>query len=56
MGNVTSATDADGNVTKYAYTLNGRLKEVTDAQGNKTEYAYDKADRLIYICQHGKDW
>ena len=26
MGNVTSATDADGNVTKYAYTLNGRLK------------------------------
>lgn len=56
MGNVTSATDADGNAIKYAYTLNGRLKEVTDAQGNKTEYAYDKADRLIYICQHGKDW
>ena len=54
MGNVTSATDADGNVTKYAYTLNGRLKEVTDAHGNKTEYAYDKADRLIYICQHGQ--
>ena len=54
MGNVTSATDADGNVTKYAYTLNGRLKEVTDALGNKTEYAYDKADRLIYICQHGQ--
>ncbi len=40
---ITSATDADGNVTKYAYTLNGRLKEVTDAHGNKTEYAYDKA-------------
>ena len=54
MGNVTSVTDADGNVTKYAYTLNGRLKEVTDALGNKTEYAYDKADRLIYICQHGQ--
>ncbi len=54
MGNVTSATDADGNVTKYAYTLNGRLKEVTDAHGNKTEYVYDKADRLIYICQHGQ--
>ncbi len=54
IGNVTSATDADGNVTKYAYTLNGRLKEVTDALGNKTEYAYDKADRLIYICQHGQ--
>ena len=41
-------------MTKYAYTLNGRLKEVTDALGNKTEYAYDKADRLIYICQHGQ--
>ena len=54
IGNVTSVTDADGNVTKYAYTLNGRLKEVTDALGNKTEYAYDKADRLIYICQHGQ--
>ncbi len=54
MGNVTSVTDANGNTTKYAYTLNGRLKEVTDALGNKTEYAYDKADRLIYICQHGQ--
>lgn len=54
MGNVTSVMDANGNTTKYAYTLNGRLKEVTDALGNKTEYAYDKADRLIYICQHGQ--
>ena len=39
----------------YSYlVVFGRLKEVTDAHGNKTEYVYDKADRLIYICQHGQ--
>ncbi len=54
-GNVTSMTDAKGNTTTYEYTLSGRLKGVTDALGNRAEYAYDNEDRLIYICQKGKN-
>ncbi len=54
-GNVTSMTDAKGNTTVYEYTLSGRLKGVTDALGNRVEYAYDNEDRLIYICQKGKN-
>ena len=54
-GNVTSMKDANGNTTVYEYTLSGRLKAVTDALGNRAEYAYDKEDRLIYICQMGKN-
>ena len=54
-GNATSMTDANGNTTVYEYTLSGRLKAVTDALGNRAEYAYDKEDRLIYICQMGKE-
>ncbi len=54
-GNVTSMKDANGNTTVYEYTLSGRLKAVTDALGNRAEYAYDKEDRLVYICQMGKN-
>ena len=54
-GNVASMKDANGNTTTYEYTLSGRLKAVTDALGNRAEYAYDKEDRLVYICQMGKE-
>lgn len=48
-------TDALGNTTRYAYTLNGKLREVVDALGNRAEYRYDEMDKLIHICQHGKN-
>lgn len=55
VGNVVSIIDANGNITKYAYTKNGKLREIIDAFGNKTEYTYDKADRLIRLCERGKE-
>ncbi|MGY3663736.1 MAG: DUF6531 domain-containing protein [Roseburia sp. 1XD42-69] len=55
MGRVDSMTDALGNTTRYAYTLNGKLREVVDALGNRAEYRYDEMDKLIHICQHGKN-
>lgn len=55
MGRVDSMTDALGNTTRYAYTLNGKLREVVDALGNTAEFGYDEMDRMIHICQHGKN-
>lgn len=55
LGNITSMTDANGNKTTYEYTLSGKLKMMMDALGNRTEYAYDSEDRLICICQKGKE-
>lgn len=55
MGRVDSMTDALGNTTRYTYTLNGKLREVVDALGNRAEYRYDEMDKLIHICQHGKN-
>ena len=48
-------TDGEGNITRYAYTLSGRLAKVTDALGNETEYQYDACDRLIEIRQYGAE-
>ena len=47
-------TDGLGNVTRYEYTLTGKLRRVIDPLGNETDYAYDPCDRLIEICQHGE--
>ena len=46
-GLVSSATEANGAVTKYAYDAFGNLSQVTNALGHITQYAYDKANRLI---------
>ncbi len=55
LGNVTSMTDANGNRTSYEYTLSGKLSAVTDALGNRAEYRYDATDRLIFLCQKGRE-
>lgn len=53
---MTTITDAGGNITKYAYTLSGKIKEVTDAFGKVTcvrsasggeHYHYDILGRII---------
>ncbi len=40
-----TATDADGNVTGYAYDAVDRLAKVTDAAGRVTSYSYDAISR-----------
>ena len=44
-GKVTTATDADGNVTRYAYDGDDRLSQATDPVGNVTVYGYDALSR-----------
>ena len=48
-GNVTSATDADGNATGYAYDGDGNQTQVTDPLTNVTETAYDADDRASSV-------
>ncbi|MDE6386677.1 MAG: hypothetical protein K2L82_02585, partial [Lachnospiraceae bacterium] len=55
MGNVTAATDAGGNTTRYTYTMGGKLAAVTDPMGNTTEYAYDALDNLTAIRRKGNN-
>jgi RHS repeat-associated protein len=44
-GKVATATDANGNVTAYAYDLLDRQAGVTDAMGRTTQLAYDALSR-----------
>lgn len=44
-GKPATATDANGNVTAYAYDAVDRLSGVTDAVGRVTSYAYDAVGR-----------
>ena len=44
-----TATDAEGNLTQFAYDPQGRLIAVTDALGGITRYAYDQ--RGLQIAQ-----
>jgi RHS repeat-associated protein len=49
-GKLATATDANGNVTRYAYDANGRLAQVTDPSGNATVYGYDALGRPATIA------
>ncbi len=40
--NIISRTDAAGNTTKYAYTLDGKLQTITDPLGTVTRFEYDE--------------
>ncbi len=44
-GRLATATDANGNVTRYAYDAADRLARVTDAAGRVTTYTYDALSR-----------
>ena len=48
-GNLTSVTDALGNVTLYEYDDLSRLIRKTDALGNETAYAYNGIDRQTEV-------
>ncbi len=54
-GNITSVIDVDGSTSNYEYNLSGKLSALTDSMGNRTEYGYDANDRLIHVCQKGKN-
>ena len=45
-GNVTGATDGDGNSTSYTYDADGNQTLVTDPVGNETKTTYDADDRV----------
>jgi YD repeat-containing protein len=47
LGNMTSMTDANGNITRYTYDEDNLLSTETDAQGNVTAYSYDDKGNLI---------
>ncbi|HEX5310001.1 MAG TPA: RHS repeat-associated core domain-containing protein [Solirubrobacteraceae bacterium] len=48
-GELTSYTDADGNVAKYKYDQYGRIEESSDAKGSQT-YGYDPSTgRLVEV-------
>jgi len=45
-GKVATTTNANGNVTRYAYDIADRLSNLTDPMGRATNYAYDALSRL----------
>ncbi|MEI7465732.1 MAG: DUF6531 domain-containing protein, partial [Burkholderiales bacterium] len=46
---VKTQTDADGNVTSYAYDEAGNMIAVTDAEGHTTRFVYDAMSRRIAV-------
>ena len=48
-GRQASATDANGNLTTYAYDLLDRLIRTKDAEGRITAYAYDALSRPVSV-------
>ncbi len=58
LGNVTSVTDAKGNVqTVTTYDSMGRTARVTDALGITAEYSYDAVGNLLAVTEllNGQD-
>ncbi len=49
MGNVTSSTDANGNVTAFTYDPISRLIVVKDAEGKTTSYSYNMTGDMIKL-------
>jgi RHS repeat-associated protein len=45
-GNITSETDADGNIIRYQYNKNNKRILTTDALGRQTKEVYDDSDHL----------
>jgi RHS repeat-associated protein len=48
-GKTATTTDADGNVTNFAYDIDDRLASVTDPVGRVTAYGYDAMSRLASV-------
>lgn len=48
-GEAATATDANGNVTRYAYDTVDRLSSVTDPVGRVTSYSYDALSRRVGV-------
>src|SRR5262249_54979104 len=48
-GQPATSTDANGNVTRFAYDLVDRLASTTDAEGRMTSYAYDALSRRTQV-------
>jgi YD repeat-containing protein len=47
-GKAATATDANGNVTRYAYDLDDRLTSATDPVGRVTTFGYPRAARRAH--------
>jgi RHS repeat-associated protein len=48
-GKISTTTDANNNITRYAYDANDRLASTTDPLGRKLTYAYDAMSRKTSI-------
>jgi YD repeat-containing protein len=46
-GQVTSLTDADGDVTGFTYDSSGNLTSLTDPDGNTTSWTYDPQGQMV---------
>ena len=46
-GQVTSVTDANGNVTTFTYDTAGRLSSVIDAKDNSVSFTYDANGNVL---------
>jgi RHS repeat-associated protein len=50
-GKISTTTDANTNITHYAYDADDRLASTTDAVGRQTTYAYDAMTRRISVSK-----
>jgi len=54
VGNITSSTDAEGKVTKYAYDSLNRLVKITYPDLTTSQYRYDNRDNLITVTNENQ--
>lgn len=55
-GELQNVTDANGNVTVYAYDAAGRKQVVQDGDGRQTATLYDAAGQVQYTWRGGSGW
>jgi RHS repeat-associated protein len=55
-GDLRTVTDANGNITTYAYDPEGRQQVVQDGDGRQTASLYDAAGQLLYTWRGGTNW
>lgn len=55
-GELENTTDANGNVTVYAYDAAGRQQVVQDGDGRQTATLYDPAGQVLYTWKGGSGW
>lgn len=55
-GDLKSVTDAEGNITKYAYDADGQPRVVQDPDGRQVATVYDLAGEIVQKWKGGRTW